>query len=461
MQRDILIRELRKLIPYNKIIVDRDILQKYSEDKSTVYVAVPDFVVKPTLVNEIQRLLLFATKHNIPVICWGQGTSVTGSCLAFKKPSILMSLEKFNRILEIDKENLIAVVEPGVIVGDLKKEVERFNLFYPPDPASYESATIGGNIATGAGGSTAVKYGVTKDYVTGLEVILASGEILELGGKVVKKSSGYNLIDLFISSEGTLGIISKIYLKLIPKPLKTITVYVTFSDMLPLLDSVNKILSSNILPISLEYIDDTALFYLNKKFNLPDKEKARASLIIQLDYDIEEQQEFLIIKLYEILSKIKGFLDFYPLAASSKEKEIWQARRAIGEVFRENFKYIAKADIVVPRGKILTAIDKIKTLAIKNSVDVSCFGHAGDGNIHVNFLINNENFNKNILQNVYKIVKEIGGLPSGEHGIGVLKKDILKDFLGNRQIELMQQVKQIFDPCNILNPGKIFNLSED
>ncbi len=453
-----LINEICKIVSKEKVIIDEDLIKKYSEDKSTVYYSKPSVVIRPTLVNEIKKILAFASENKIPVVCWGQGTSVTGSCLAFKEPSILISMEKFNKILEIDKENLIAVVEPGVIVADLKKEVEKYGLFYPPDPASFESSTIGGNVATGAGGSSAVKYGVTKDYITGLQVVLSTGEILNLGGKIVKKSSGYNLIDLFVSSEGTLGIITKIYLKLIPAPENKISIYATFTNMFSLLKCVKQLLHSSILPISLEYIDDTALLYLNKKFNLPDKDNAKASLLIEIEYSIEEQKDSLIMKIYNAISSIEGFLNLYPLTNPTKSREIWQARRAIGEVFRENFKHIAKADIVVPRGKIMETIEKIKNIAKENNIEASCFGHAGDGNIHVNFLINNENFNKNILQNVYKIVKEMEGLPSGEHGIGVLKKEVLKDFIGEKQVEIMRNIKKIFDPYNILNPEKIFNM---
>ncbi len=460
MPQNKLIENLKNILPENAILVDNDILEKYSEDKSTIYKNKPSVVIRPDNIEEIRKVLKFAATHKIPVICWGQGTSVTGSCLAFSDRSIILSLEKFNKILEIDTKNLIAVVEPGVIVADLKAEAEKHNLFYPPDPASFESSTIGGNVATGAGGSSAVKFGVTKDYITGLEVLLSTGEILNLGGKIVKKSSGYNLIDLFVSSEGTLGIITKIFLKLLPKPENISTLYVTFSNMLPLLNGVNKILYSSILPISLEYIDDTALYYLNEKFNLPDKEVAKASLIIEIEYNTTEQKDSLIMKLYNILSNIEGFLNFYPLDNPAKAREIWQARRSIGEIFRENFKYIGKADIVVPRGNILETINRIKLLAKEYNILVSCFGHAGDGNIHVNFLIKNENFNKNILQNLYKIVKEMKGLPSGEHGIGVLKKDILKSFLDKKEIELMKKIKQIFDPYNILNPGKIFDMEE-
>ncbi len=395
-------KQLMKIIPENSIIIDKDLLKNYSEDKSTVYIKTPKIVVRPNNKNEIKQLLVFARENGYRITCWGQGTSVTGSCLAFDKKTIILSLERFKKILEIDRENLIAVVEPGVITGDLKKEAEKYNLFYPPDPASFESSTIGGNVVTGAGGPSAVKYGVTKDYVTGVEVILSNGDELKLGGKTVKNSSGYNLKDIFISSEGTLGIITKLFVKLLPKPLNSITVYITFNDITSLLKSVNLFLTNSILPKSLEYIDDIALFYLQKKFPLPDF-SASSSLIVEMEYEHEMQKDYNLNRIYEIVSKINGFRNIYPVESASKEREIWSARRAIGEVFRENFKFISKADIVVPRGFIYNTIKDIKLFAKENSIEASCFGHAGDGNIHVNILSDNK-IPDSLLKEIYKIV---------------------------------------------------------
>jgi glycolate oxidase len=451
-----MINHLLKILPQHSIVSDSDLLETYSEDKSTVYKKKPSVVVRPKNIREIKNVLKFARENNIQIICWGQGTSVTGTCLSFHNNSIVLSLERLNRILEIDTKNLIAVVEPGVVVSKLKQEAEKHNLFYPPDPASFESSTVGGNIATGAGGPSAVKYGVTKDYVTGMEVILSSGETITLGGKTVKNSSGYNLKELFVSSEGTLGIITKIFLKLLPKPTYTLTIYITFQNILSLLQSVNLILTNSLLPKTIEYIDDIALFYLKQKFSLPDKNSS-SSLIIEIEYDHVNQKDFIVEKIYNILSVIKGFREMFPLESPLKEREIWSARRSIGEVFRENFNKISKADIVVPRGYIYETIKEIKEYADKNKLKASCFGHAGDGNIHVNLLSQNE-INKKHVKNIYKTVKKYNGMPSGEHGIGIYKKEFLKDFLSEKEIDLMKKIKKIFDPYCILNKGKIFDI---
>ncbi len=457
MSRKDFLTSLKNFISSDSIITDPDIIAGYSEDKSTLYKNTPKIVLRPSNKDEIIKIVALSREFRRTLICWGKGTSVTGSCLGFEEDYTILSMERFNKIVEIDRSNLIAVVEPGVITSDLKSEAQKCNLFYPPDPASFESSTIGGNIATGAGGPSAVKYGVTKDYLTGLDVITGRGEELKLGGKVVKKSSGYNLIDLFVSSEGTLGVITKIYLKLLPKPLNIFTIYITFSDIFYLLNSVNLILTNNILPISIEYIDDTALDFLNKRFNLPDSDKSRGSLIIQIEHDCEEDKEYLLLKIYNIVSSLKGFINFYPIHSSSKEREIWSARRSIGEIFKENFSIVVKADIVVPRGCIFNVIKEIKNFAADYGVLVSCFGHAGDGNIHINYLCDKKILDPSIIQNTYSIVKKYGGLPSGEHGIGMVKRDILSDFIGGSQISIMKEIKKIFDPDNILNKSKIFS----
>ena len=445
------LNEIKKNLDEESIIYDKDILLKYSEDKSTVFKFFPSLVLKPKNVNEIINIVSLCNKYKVCITCWGAGTSVTGACLAFSSNNIILSLERMNKILEIDLDNMVAVVEPGVITYHLKEEVEKLNLFYPPDPASYESATIGGNVSTNAGGPSTVKYGVTKDYVLGLEVVLGNGNFLKLGGKCVKSSSGYNLKDIFIGSEGTLGIITKIYLKLIPKPVENISIYVTFEDIYNLFDAINELFKNSFLPYSLEYMDDTVLKYLNKKFNLPDNE-ANASVIIGFDDKSGD-----IIEIFKIFEKINGFINLYPLDNPNKAREIWKARRSIGEILKEQCRYIGKADISVPRGTVKYVIEEIKTLAKNKNIEVACFGHAGDGNIHVNFLFRNENTDAYIIEDMYKIVKKYEGVPSGEHGIGILKKKILKDFLGDNQINIMKRIKKVFDPNNILNPNKIFD----
>ena len=445
------VSELKTFLSKDSIITERDIILKYSEDKSTIFKSLPPLVIKPNSKEEIIKIVKLCNKYKIKITSWGAGTSVTGACLSFSENNIILSLEKMNKIIEIDVNNLIAVVEPAVITGELKREVEKYNLFYPPDPASYDSSTIGGNVATNAGGASTVKYGVTGDYVTGIEVVLGNGDVLQLGGKFIKNSSGYNLKDIFIGSEGTLGIITKIFLKLLPKPEEKISIYVTFDELYNLLDAINILFRSSILPCSIEYMDDIVLKYLNQKYNLPDK-NARASVIIELDENREK-----MIKIYEIFEKLEGFINFYPLENPVKEREIWSARRSIGEVLRENCKYIGKADISVPRGNVKEVIYRIKKLCENFNVEVACFGHAGDGNIHVNFLFN-KNVSKELIKKMYKIVKDFNGTPSGEHGIGVLKKEYLIEFFGKSQIEYMRNIKKIFDPNNILNPDKIFDL---
>ena len=447
-------QELLKILPEESIISDIDRLEKYSEDRSTIYRKIPELVVIPTNTREIIEVVKLCNKNKIGIVPWGAGTSVTGASIATDN-SIILSLEKFNKIEEIDEENLIAVVQPGVLTYELKEKVKEFNLFYPPDPASFESSTIGGNVSTNAGGATTVKYGVTKDYVTGLEVVLGSGIFEKFGGKCVKNSSGYHLKDLFIGAEGTLGIITKIYLKLLPFPKFIISIYATFNSLFNLFKAVNEIFKSGILPTSLEYMDDTVLKYLNKKFNLPDK-SAKASILIQLDGNDLNSLENEINEIYKIVSKIEGFINLYYLENPLKEREIWNARRQIGEILKENSLKILKADIVVPRGCVKDIIPEIKSFGENYKIETACFGHAGDGNIHVNFLVQNKLNEERIIEGLYSIVKKYEGFPSGEHGIGLYKKKILKNFLGEHQINLMKKIKSIFDPNSIMNPGKVF-----
>ena len=365
-----------------------------------------------------------------------------------------------NRIVEIDEENLTVTVEPGVLLMTLSKFVEENDLFYPPDPGE-KTATIGGNISTNAGGMRAVKYGVTRDYVMGLTVVLPSGEILELGGKVVKSSSGYDLMDLIIGSEGTLGVITKAILKLLPLPTKTISLLISFPSINQAIDIVPEIIKSKASPTAIEFMErETILFseeYLGKKF--PDT-KSRAYVLLTFDGNSLNQIE----KDYEVVANLclkKGASDVFLVDTDERKESVWSARGSFLEAIKASTTEMDECDVVVPRNRVADFIKYIHEISEELDIRIPSFGHAGDGNLHVYICRDQldkiaweEKLNK-AFERMYYRASEYGGQVSGEHGIGVVKRPYLHEALGNVQMDIMRKIKEAFDPHMILNPGKI------
>ena len=442
-----------------RVFFKDDVNEDYSHDELGGIKKMPDIVVQVLSTEEVSKIMKYAYENNIPVTPRGSGTGLVGAAVPLEG-GIVIDLSKMNKILELDEENLTLTLEPGVLLMEISKYVEEHELFYPPDPGE-KSATIGGNINTNAGGMRAVKYGVTRDYIRGLEVVLPNGEVVNLGGKVVKNSSGYSLKDLIIGSEGTLGIVTKAILKLLPLPKKAVSLLIPFNTLEDAIETVPKIIKSKSIPTAIEFMQREAILaaeeFLGKSF--PDK-SSDAYLLLTFDGNSTEEIE----KNYENVANIcleAGALDVLISDTEERQESIWSARGCFLEAIKALTTEMDEVDVVVPRnliGKIVTfthELEKEKNIRIKS------FGHAGDGNLHIYILrddLDEENWSKKlteIMQIMYDKAKELQGQVSGEHGIGFAKKGYLKQSLPNECIGIMRGIKYSFDPKNILNPGKV------
>jgi glycolate oxidase len=418
----------------------------------------PDVVVHAATVEQVRQVVKLANTKKIPVLPRGAGSGFTGGSLPVEG-GIVLVLTGMHRILEIDTENLIAVVEPGVITAELQKEVERLGLFYPPDPASKEFCTLGGNVAECAGGPRCVKYGVTKDYVMGLEVVMPTGEIIRTGGRTMKNVVGYDLTKLFVGSEGTLGIVTQIILKLLPKPEAKKTMLVQFESIEGAAQAVSAIIRAKIIPTTLEFLDAATIACIRADSKIPLPESCQALLIIEVDGD----REALDGQTQRILTLIQAFsvIDTRIAATHQESEEIWQVRRNVSPSLRKINPDKFNEDIVVPRSRVPDMIRALERISKENGVPIINFGHAGDGNIHVNVMVDLKE--EGMKATVHKVITEIfqtatafGGSISGEHGIGISKTPYLGLELDPATISAMQAIKTAFDPNNIMNPGKIF-----
>jgi glycolate oxidase len=434
-------------------------LEPYSHDETEDLHFLPQVVLKPTTTLQVSQIMKICFDNNIPVTPRGGGTGLSGGALPIYG-GVVLSTEKMNRILEIDAQNSMAVVEPGVITEILQNEVEKVGLFYPPDPASKGSCFIGGNIAECAGGPRALKYGVTKDYVYGLEAVLPSGEIINTGGKLLKNVSGYNLVQLLIGSEGTLGIVTKIILKLIPLPQYRKTILVPFNSIEAATICLTQIFTSKIIPCAAEFLEKKAVQAAEKKFEkkIPHSE-CEALLLLAVDGNDESVLEKEIEKIGEVCLN-NGAVDVFLAETKEQQEELWKMRRSISEAVKSISIY-KEEDTVVPRAAIPDLMRVLKEIEKKYEINIICYGHAGDGNIHANIIKENmgdEKWNRVLpeaIKEIFTEVVKLGGSISGEHGIGYVQKNYLAIALSETEIELMRQIKKVFDPKNILNPGKL------
>lgn len=449
-------------IDEDRISVGLEISEEYFKDELGTVSVCPDVVIKVINKEEIVKIMRYANSHVIPVTVRGSGTGLVGACVPVQK-GIVLDVTKMNRILELDEENMILVVEPGVLLMDISEYVEQRGYFYAPDPGE-KSATIGGNISTNAGGMRAVKYGVTRDWVRALEVVLPNGETTMLGRKVVKDTTGYSLKNLIIGSEGTLAIITKAYLKLLPLPSKTISLLVPFSDLKSGIENVPKILQSKTDPTAVEFFGRETIgfseMFLGRKF--PDVNN-QAYILLTFDGTTNEEIEAKYKRAADLCLNELGANDALIVDTAERKEEVWKARGAFLEAIKASTTQMDECDVVVPRSKVSEYINFTYDLANKYKVRIPSFGHAGDGNLHIYICrddIDPEKWPKllkNVFEEMYKKASEVGGLVSGEHGIGYAKKKYLADILGPTQVELMKGIKAVFDPNNILNPNKIIN----
>lgn len=446
-------------IPNDRLAAGDNVSEDYSHDELGGVKRLPDVLIHVLSTEEVSKIMAYAYEKNLPVVVRGSGTGLVGASVAVEG-GIMLCTSMMNHILELDENNLTVTVEPGVLLMELSAFVESHDLFYPPDPGE-KSATIGGNISTNAGGMRAVKYGVTRDYVRGLTVVLPDGSIEHFGGKVVKNSSGYSLKDLIVGSEGTLGIITEATLKLLPLPAKSVSLLVPFPTMEQALEAVPNIIKSKTNPTAIEYMSrETILFsedFLSKKF--PDT-KSSAYILLTFDGNSIEAIEADYSKVADLCIEL-GAVDAYFIDTDERKASVWSARGAFLEAIKASTDEMDECDVVVPREQIAEYIKFTHTLAEKYDIRIPSFGHAGDGNLHIYICRDGKQqkeWEEKLLQvfdEMYKKAAEMGGQVSGEHGIGFAKKGYLKEQLGDRQIALMQGIKKAFDPKNILNPGKV------
>ncbi len=451
--------ELKNISGEMNVIYGDDINSDYAHDELGGIERMPEVLVRVHTTEEISAIMKYAYERTIPVTVRGSGTGLVGAAVPVEG-GILLETTQMNKILELDVDTLTVTVQPGVLLMELAAFCEENDFLYPPDPGE-KSATIGGNISTNAGGMRAVKYGVTRDYVRGLTVVMPNGEIMKLGGKIAKNSSGYSLKDLVIGSEGTLCIITEAILKIVPLPKVSVSLLVPFPDMKSAIEAVPKIFGSKITPTAIEYMSrDTILFsesYLGKRF--PDT-KNDAYILLTFDGNTDEQVDADMRVVADLCLEI-GALDAYIVDTEERKKAVWSARGAFLEAIKASTTEMDECDVVVPVNKIDEFIKFTHNLADEINVRIPSFGHAGDGNLHIYICrdeLDDEKWGEILsvcFDRMYRKAEEMGGLVSGEHGIGFAKKEYLKKQHGLTQIELMKGIKGVFDPKNILNPGKI------
>ena len=443
-----------------RVFTSNNINDDFTHDEMPEYGKyMPEAVIEVLSTEEVSAVMKYAYSNNIPVTPRGSGTGLCGGAVAIFG-GVVLSLAKMNGILEFDEENLTVTVEPGLLLMELIKSVAEHGLMYPPDPGE-KSATIGGNAMTNAGGMRAVKYGVTRDYIRGIELVLPNGDIVEFGGKVAKNSSGYSLKDLMIGSEGTLGIVTKLVLRLIPAPKKALSLLIPFNSLDDCIETVPKIIKSRNVPTAVEFMQkeviEAAEQYLGKQF--PDKS---ADVYLLLTFDGNSTEE--IERTYEDVARLcldSGAVDVFISDTEERQESIWSARGAFLEAIKSSTPEMDECDVVVPRNKIAEFVKFVNTLEKKYEIRIRSFGHAGDGNLHVYVcrdLLSEADWKaklQSVMNAMYEKANVLEGQVSGEHGIGHAKIPFLSSSVGDVSINLMKAIKNSFDPKNILNPGKV------
>lgn len=448
----------KKLLGEDNAYFDEAHKFAYSYD-ATRKVFKPDAILFPKDEDEVSKILAYCNDNLLPVIPRGAGSGFTGGALAVNG-GVIISFEKhMNKILEIDLENMVAVVQPGVINMELQKKVEKLGLFYPPDPASQTYSTIGGNVAENAGGMRASKYGITKDYVMALRAVLPNGEIIRAGKKTIKDVAGYNLVGILTASEGSLAVITEITLKLIAKPKLKKTAFGVFKSVNEAMNAVYKTLSSGVKPVAMEFLDNLSIKAVEDNFHKGLPKDAGAILITDVDGDLEISLD----KDLEIIEKVfkeNGCFNFIVAKDEKESNDLWFSRRNCSQVITCYGSLKINEDITVPRSKLPTLLEKINEVSKKYDVLIPCFGHTGDGNVHTNVMVDKDNEDEvkkgyAAIEEIFKITIDLGGTLSGEHGIGISKAPYMKLAFSDAEMELFRAIKKAFDPNNILNPNKM------
>lgn len=461
------LKALESIVGKENLLSDREHLLEYGHDKTEDLVFLPDLVLKPGNTQEVSEILKICNAHLIPVTPRGAGTGLAGGSLPVHK-GVILSMERFNKILNIDELNLQATVEPGVITEVFQNAVKEKGLFYPPDPASRGSCFLGGNLANNSGGPKAVKYGVTRDYVINMEVVLPTGEIIWTGANVMKNSTGYNLTQLMCGSEGTLGVITKIVFKLRGLPTKDVLLLIPFSTNEEACKAIAKIFTEGISPSGVEFFEREAgvktIAYCAEVLNSPVTTQLPANRGAYLLCELDGNDEEVIMRDAEkVMAVVEQFEIGEVLFADSRaqKEELWKVRKNISPAV--NWKTVTKSDdVVVPRSNLPKLITGIKDIGAAYNFNTVCFGHLGDGNLHVNFLrdqLSDHDWETKVpegIGEVFKLVVSLGGTLSGEHGVGIAKRPYMSIAMSEVNLNLMRGIKKVFDPNGILNPGKIF-----
>ena len=440
-----------------------DIVERvlYEKDATAIPIETktPQAVIFPTSKEEVKRIVEVLYNEGIPMIPRGAGSCLTGGAVGYRGDEVVISFEKMNRF-RIDLDNATVVAQPGVITSELQRAVEKHGLFYPPDPSSYKFSTIGGNIAENAGGPRCVKYGVTRDYVLGLEGVIKYGESFKFGAPVMKDVAGYDFTKFLVGSEGTLGIITEAILRLIPLPKERRVLLAFFDRLEDVGKAVTKIMTSGVFPSALEFMDRACIKAVNDYKGLGLPEDKVGLLLIEIDgHPIAVQEELIEV---ENLLKEMG-VDVRVARTKEEEEKLWAARRALGPAISKLGSGKVNEDIVVPRSRLAEYIPAVNRLAEKYGLICAIFGHIGDGNLHVNFMFDKSNPEEvqkveKAVEELFKLTIDFGGSITGEHGVGITKKPFLKLQLGEVGIELVRGVKKLFDPLNLFNPGKLVDL---
>ncbi|HXC05739.1 MAG TPA: FAD-linked oxidase C-terminal domain-containing protein [Bacteroidia bacterium] len=453
----------RKILGESHIFTDNADLLAYGHDETEDLNFPPELVLKPRTPEEISAILKICNQEKIPVTPRGAGTGLSGAALPIYG-GVILSMERFNTILQIDERNLQATVEPGVINEVFRQAVESKGLFYPPDPASKGSCFLGGNIALSSGGPKAVKYGTTKEYVLNLEVVLPTGEIIWTGANVLKNSTGFNLTQLFVGSEGMLGVVTKIVFRLIPLPQKTVVMLVPFASAEKACESVPAVFKAGIVPSAMEFMERDAIDWALKYVSGLSMEIAphvKAHLLIELDGN---DLDVLMNDAEKISAIMQEFESEEILFADTEEQKqnLWRMRRCIGEAVKSHSVY-KEEDTVVMRAELPRLLKGVKDIGKKYGFQSVCYGHAGDGNLHVNIIKGNmteKAWNEQLplgIREIFELCKKLGGTISGEHGIGLVQKDYMDIVFSDKLLTLQKEIRDVFDPNGIMNPGKMFN----
>jgi len=452
------IEHFKSIVGDENIYSDKAHLIAYSYDATREHFE-PDAVLFPRHEEDISEILKYCNKHRIVIVARGAGSGFTGGALPSKGGVVLAMEKHMNKILEIDVKNMVAVVQPGVINKDLQRAVEEIGLFYPPDPASQEYSTLGGNVSENAGGMRAAKYGITKDYVMATRAVLPNGDIIKAGKKTIKDVAGYNISGILIASEGTLAVLTEITLRLIPKPKLTKTAMGIFPTVHQAMEAVYKTMASGITPVAMEFLDNLTIRAVEQTFNKGLPVDAGALLVTDVDGNLEDDLNFQLAKIEEVF-KENGCSEFRRAKDDAEAADIWFARRNASPALSVYGSKKLNEDVTVPRAVLPELLEKFYAIADKYDVKIPCFGHTGDGNVHTNVMVDGSDPEQvkiayKAIEEVFQATVDLGGTLSGEHGIGLAKAPYMHMAFSDEEMALFKSIKKAFDPHNILNPSKM------